>query len=149
MGHLTRVLPDSNEPVERCIHGVNYGFFAMLYRLENLESLRSRLNAVVWDPDRPHCLDVDVALASISDKVGYYAVPAVQQPGFLSEGAMGSARWDLNRKSTRPLTSSSTSSETSSSSTASTTDTSSATSSTSSSSTTSTRRTFSTTIASI
>ncbi|CAE7331334.1 mlhB [Symbiodinium microadriaticum] len=30
--HLTRVQPDANEPEEMCRHGVNYGFYAMLYR---------------------------------------------------------------------------------------------------------------------
>merc|ERR1711920_859282 len=87
--HLTRVWPDGNEPEERCRHGVNYGFFAMLYRLADLEDLHNRLAAVVWDHSRPHCLDVDVALASIADMIAYYAVPGMQEPGFLSEGALG------------------------------------------------------------
>ena len=37
-------------------------------------------------------LDVDVALAAISDQVAYYAVPSVQDPGFLEEGSEGSTR---------------------------------------------------------
>eukprot|EP00435_Cladocopium_sp_Y103_P030022 s356_g7.t1 len=35
--HLTRVQPDGNEPEEMCRHGVNYGFYAMLYRVSDLE----------------------------------------------------------------------------------------------------------------
>merc|ERR1712190_196043 len=45
---------------------------------------------------RPHCLDIDVALASISDSVGFYAVPAAQNPGFLHEVSEGSSRVDIN-----------------------------------------------------
>merc|ERR1719433_7696 len=78
--HLSRVQPDGNEPVERCRHGVNYGFYAMLYRLNDLADLRERLAHVIWDPTRPHCLDIDVALASISDEITYYAVPGLQAP---------------------------------------------------------------------
>merc|ERR1719183_3391228 len=47
--HLTRVHPDGNEPAERCRHGVNYGFFAMLYRTSELEDISSRLAEVVYD----------------------------------------------------------------------------------------------------
>jgi len=54
--------------------------------------LQAKCKNVVFDEGRPHCLDVDVALASISDKVNYYAVPFVQDPGFLSEIHMKSSR---------------------------------------------------------
>jgi len=97
--HLTRVLPDGNEPTDRCRHGVNYGFFAMLYRLEVLPALRARLAERVWDAGAPRCLDVDVALASISDRVAYYAVPFMQEPGFVVEESHGSARFDTNMES--------------------------------------------------
>lgn len=97
--HLTRVLPDGNEPEDRCRHGVNYGFFAMLYRLEVLPALRARLADRVWDASAPRCLDVDVALASISDQVAYYAVPFMQEPGFVVEESHGSARFDTNMAS--------------------------------------------------
>jgi len=97
--HLTRVYPDVNEPADRCRHGVNYGFFAMLYRGARLAGLHKRLTEVVWDEARPHCLDVDVALASISDEVAYYAVPGMQKVGFLTEGDHGSSRWSRNWKS--------------------------------------------------
>lgn len=97
--HLTRVLPDGNEPEDRCRHGVNYGFFAMLYRLEVLPALRARLADRVWDASAPRCLDVDVALASISDKVAYYAVPFMQEPGFVREESHGSARFETNQAS--------------------------------------------------
>lgn len=95
--HLSRVFPDGNEPSTRCHHGVNYGFFAMLYRIQTLDGLRSKLAKVVWNAERPRCLDVDVALASISDEVAYYAVPSMQTPGFLSEGGHGSSRYDSNQ----------------------------------------------------
>merc|ERR1712038_2182997 len=73
--HLLRVQPDVNEPLERCRHGGNYGFYGMLYKVSSMGDLHQRLAGTVWDANRPHCLDVDVALASISDQVAYYAVP--------------------------------------------------------------------------
>jgi len=53
--------------------------------METLADLRARWMATVFDADRPQCLDADVALASISDTVAFYAVPFAQRPGFLSE----------------------------------------------------------------
>lgn len=94
--HLSRVQPDVNEPEDRCRHGVNYGLQGVLYRLGALPRLRERWREVVFDPARPHCLDVDVALASISDEVGYYAVPFVQSPGFLQEADAVSTRTYIN-----------------------------------------------------
>jgi GR25 family glycosyltransferase involved in LPS biosynthesis len=96
--HLTRVLPDGNEPADRCRHGVNYGFFAMLYRLDTLSVLRDELWTTVWDAWHPRCLDVDVAFASISDRIAYYAVPFLQAPGFLTEGNHGSSRFTTNQQ---------------------------------------------------
>jgi len=96
--HLSRVHPDGNEPADRCRHGANYGFFAMLYRVSDLAGLRSRLARAVYDGSRPHCLDVDVALASISDEVSYYAVPGPQTPGLLSQGGFASARTTANQE---------------------------------------------------
>jgi len=93
---LTRVWPDGNEPKSRCRHGVNYGFFAMLHRVASLEATRTKLADAVWDDERPHCLDVDVALASLSETIAYYAVPSLQKPGFLTEGALGSSRMSLD-----------------------------------------------------
>jgi len=81
---LTRVLPDGNVPADRCRQGVNGGLWAMLYRRSTLNFVKTRLGKVVWDDARPHCLEVDVALASISDELAYYAVPFMQEPGFLS-----------------------------------------------------------------
>lgn len=95
--HLSRVLPDRNEPAKRCHHGVNYGFQGMLYRLSRLHNLHAKLKHTVFDETRPHCLDVDVALASISDEVAYYAVPAVQKPGFLRLRPTSSPRKPANR----------------------------------------------------
>jgi hypothetical protein len=94
--HLTRVQPDGNEPALGCRQGVNWGMHGMLYRTSSLARLRERWQETVFDEERPHCLDVDVALASISDRVGFYAVPSVQDPGFLRETDHRSARWDIN-----------------------------------------------------
>uniref|UniRef100_A0A7S4R271 Glycosyl transferase family 25 domain-containing protein n=1 Tax=Alexandrium monilatum TaxID=311494 RepID=A0A7S4R271_9DINO len=98
--HLTRVEPDGNEPADRCRHGVNYGFLAMLYQVRRLSDVRTRLAKTVWDDERPRCLDVDVALASISDQVAYYAVPAMQRPGFVTLRDETSSRFALNSETT-------------------------------------------------
>jgi len=94
--HLTRVQPDVNEPQWRCRHGVNYGFQGMLYRTNEIENLQRVWKPVVFNELHPHCLDVDVALASISDKVQFYAVPASHNPGFLHEVSEGSSRVNIN-----------------------------------------------------
>jgi len=94
--HLTRVHPDINEPAWRCHHGVNYGFQGVLYRTDEIENLQKKWKPVAFDEARPHCLDVDVALASISDEVRFYAVPASQNPGLLNELPEGSSRVDIN-----------------------------------------------------
>lgn len=96
--HLTRVWPDGNEPAHRCRHGVNYGFYSMLYRASALPFIMERMRQQVWNVNNPHCLDVDVALASLSDEVSYYAVPSFLQPGLLREGHMGSSRWSINKR---------------------------------------------------
>lgn len=96
--HLTRVQPDLNEPAERCHHGTNYGFQGVMYRLGDLQAIQDRWKRVVFDAARPHCLDVDVALASISDDVRYFAVPFVQYPGFLTERREGSSRYTINQR---------------------------------------------------
>lgn len=46
----------------------------------------------MFNAEHPQCLDVDVAFASMSDEVAYYAVPFVQNPGFLSEIVSTSSR---------------------------------------------------------
>jgi len=97
--HLSRVQPDGNEPEASCHGGVNYGFQAVLYHVERLEDLQKRWRQVVFDEGRPHCLDIDVALASISHEVNYYAVPFVQAPGFLSEIHYTSSRETLDSES--------------------------------------------------
>jgi hypothetical protein len=94
--HLTRVQPDVNEPQWRCRHGVNYGFQGMLYRTNEIENLQRVWKPIVFDELQPHCLDVDVALASISNQVQFYAVPASQNPGFLHEVSEGSSRVNIN-----------------------------------------------------
>lgn len=95
--HLFRVQPDINEPVDRCRHGVNYGFQGVLYRTGALRRVQKRWRSVVFDERRPHCLDIDVALASISNAVSFYAVPFVQFPGFLRELRTTSSRFSLNQ----------------------------------------------------
>merc|ERR1740123_1124310 len=104
--HLLRVQPDGNEPSWRCHQGVNWGMHGVLYRIETLPALQDKWKAAVFNEHTPHCMDVDVALASISDEVGFYAVPAVQDPGFVSESNHRSARWEINQaaKSTSTAT---------------------------------------------
>lgn len=97
---LTKVQPDVNEPHWRCRQGVNWGMQGTLYRLDRLAAVQKIWKAAVFDPERPHCLDVDVALASISDQINYYAVPSVQSPGFLTEKDEGSERWTINQAAT-------------------------------------------------
>lgn len=94
---LMRVMPDANEPEWRCRQGSNWGMHAVMYRTESLPRLQERWKSTVFDEDRPHCMDVDVALASLSQDVGFYAVPAVQDPGFVKETDHPSARWDINQ----------------------------------------------------
>lgn len=97
--HLSRVQPDGNEPKEMCRRGVNYGFYAMLYRASTLGEVAHKLAKQVWDVSKPACLAQDIALASISNEVAYYAVPSSQVPGFLQHGAVGgSVRSDLNQR---------------------------------------------------
>mmetsp|Transcript_72943 Transcript_72943/g.169098 ORF Transcript_72943/g.169098 Transcript_72943/m.169098 type:complete len:643 (+) Transcript_72943:40-1968(+) len=95
---LSRVYPDTNEPAWRCRHGVNYGFQGVLYRTDSLEQLQRKWKSVVFDEERPHCLDVDVALASISDKVAFYAVPSIQAPLSENQDKGGSVRMKMNER---------------------------------------------------
>jgi len=97
--HLTRVQPDINEPAWLCRAGVNWGFQGMLYRTREIESLHRKWKPAVFNEEHPHCLDVDVALASISDQVSFYAVPMVQSPGMLTELHEGSSRASINTES--------------------------------------------------
>jgi len=97
--HLSRVQPDGNEPDDNCRHGVNFGFFAMLYRASSLARVREELKTQIWNMSRPGCMYQDVALASISDRVAYYAVPQSQQPGFLQPGLGNSDRVSVNSHS--------------------------------------------------
>mmetsp|Transcript_15187 Transcript_15187/g.40986 ORF Transcript_15187/g.40986 Transcript_15187/m.40986 type:complete len:937 (+) Transcript_15187:233-3043(+) len=96
---LSRVRPDANEPAWRCMHGVNYGFQGMLYRTSDIPRMQKVWKRRVFNEDHPHCLDVDVALASLSNQIAFYAVPASQDPGFLKETGQGSTRWSINQAS--------------------------------------------------
>merc|ERR1719270_1158316 len=78
----------------------------MLYRTASLAHVQKHWKNTVFNESRPRCLDVDVALASISDRVGFYAVPSVQDPGFLRETDHRSARWDINMAGTTTTTTS-------------------------------------------
>ena len=91
--HLSQVQPDGN--AGRC-SGVNFGFFAMLYRVNSLDDIWQMLYEEVWSQQ---CHNPDVALAGISDKVAYYAVPAIQMPGLLHEARLPSLREARNSKS--------------------------------------------------
>ncbi|CAE8634520.1 unnamed protein product, partial [Polarella glacialis] len=65
----------------------------------SLSSVADKLARQVWDDSRPGCLANDVALASISDQLAYYAVPASQVPGFLVHGVTdASVREALNQR---------------------------------------------------
>mmetsp|Transcript_40496 Transcript_40496/g.111500 ORF Transcript_40496/g.111500 Transcript_40496/m.111500 type:complete len:496 (+) Transcript_40496:53-1540(+) len=82
--HLARVWPDGNEPAEACRRAANWGFQSMLYRVNSLSRVRTRLMDTVWNSSRATCLVQDIALASISDEILFYAVPACQHSaGFL------------------------------------------------------------------
>jgi hypothetical protein len=94
--HLARVQPDVNEPESGCRHGVNWGMHGILYRTSALGRLRKVWGDTVFNEERPRCLDVDVALASISDRLSFYAVPSVQKPGFLKESRHESVRTVIN-----------------------------------------------------
>jgi len=102
--HLARIQPDANEPAWACRTGVNWGMHGMLYRTSTLAHVQKLWKSTVFDEERPLCLDVDVALASISDRVGFYAVPSVQDPGFLRETNHHSARWSINMAGTTSTT---------------------------------------------
>mmetsp|Transcript_66418 Transcript_66418/g.130954 ORF Transcript_66418/g.130954 Transcript_66418/m.130954 type:complete len:497 (-) Transcript_66418:124-1614(-) len=104
--HLLRVQPDTNEPAWRCHQGVNWGMQAILYRTESLFRIQRSWKRVVFDESRPHCMDIDVALAAISDEVHYYAVPSVQDPGFVNESNHPSLRWGINHLSATSSTTS-------------------------------------------
>jgi hypothetical protein len=93
---LARIWPDVNEPKWRCRAGVNWGMQGMLYRTSDLARVQAVWRRAVFDEGRPHCMDVDVALASVSDEVSFYAVPSSQEPGFLRETNHESARWTIN-----------------------------------------------------
>uniref|UniRef100_A0A7S2QHP4 Uncharacterized protein n=1 Tax=Zooxanthella nutricula TaxID=1333877 RepID=A0A7S2QHP4_9DINO len=71
----------------------------MLYRAAQLPRIRSSLAQKVWNAQRPHCLDIDVALAALSDEVAYYAVPSGLKEGMLRTGFRNSSRTSINAES--------------------------------------------------
>jgi len=96
---LSRVQPDFNEHEQDCHFRVNFGTHGVLYRTERLPSIRQLMQNSTFDVMRPKCMDIDVALASISNRLAYYAVPAVQSPGFLAHiTEFGSTRVAINTK---------------------------------------------------
>eukprot|EP00435_Cladocopium_sp_Y103_P026311 s356_g6.t1 len=62
----------------------------------NLEQLQDLVLADVGIG--PGCLANDVALAAISDRIAYYAVPSSQVPGFVQHTNRGSVRTELNHR---------------------------------------------------
>ena len=88
--HLSQV---RQEPGDDGCSGLNFGFLGMLYRVSALRSIDEQLQKAVW---RGRCYDIDVALAGISDRLAYYAVPAVQVPGLLHEMHFPSLREQRN-----------------------------------------------------
>ncbi|CAE8615765.1 unnamed protein product [Polarella glacialis] len=99
--HIARIQPDADEPDWRCHAGVDWGMHAMLYRTEHLPRYQDRWKRQVFNESVPGCLDIDIALASISDEVGYYAVPNSHQPGLVKEVPLGSARIQINQATQR------------------------------------------------
>eukprot|EP00929_Paragymnodinium_shiwhaense_P108840 TRINITY_DN75187_c0_g1_i1.p1 TRINITY_DN75187_c0_g1~~TRINITY_DN75187_c0_g1_i1.p1 ORF type:complete len:542 (-),score=95.78 TRINITY_DN75187_c0_g1_i1:402-2027(-) len=95
--HVSRVQPDGNEPDVRCHNSGSYGMYGMLYRTGAIPKINDLLQKVCFDDARPACLPVDIAMASISDRIAYYAVPGSQFPGLAVEaGWGGSTRWAMN-----------------------------------------------------
>lgn len=82
--HLSRVEPDGSEGARDCRRGVNSGMHAVLYRTRSMLAVQAKLKSTVFRlGGSANCLDIDVALASISDRVSFYAVPSCQAPGFI------------------------------------------------------------------
>jgi len=96
--HLARIQPDGNEPSWRCHAGVNRGMHAMLYRTSSLPAVQELWRATTFNERSPHCLDVAVALASISDRVGYYAIPNSQSPGLVKQMPPESTQYAIDSK---------------------------------------------------
>lgn len=94
--HLTRVMPDGNEPAENCHGGVNYGMYGQMYRVSELQDIHDKLWKKIWDHSHPACLPPDIAMSRISDEIAYYAVPMSQYPGLIAEGKGVSNRLGMN-----------------------------------------------------
>eukprot|EP00928_Gymnodinium_smaydae_P024972 TRINITY_DN20042_c0_g1_i1.p1 TRINITY_DN20042_c0_g1~~TRINITY_DN20042_c0_g1_i1.p1 ORF type:complete len:461 (-),score=66.42 TRINITY_DN20042_c0_g1_i1:108-1289(-) len=83
--HLSRVEPDGNEPSVRCHAGANIGMFGTLNRASEIAKIQRELIPVMWNNTFSGCLPIDNAMAAISDRMAYYAVPSTQRPGFMYE----------------------------------------------------------------
>eukprot|EP00928_Gymnodinium_smaydae_P032430 TRINITY_DN23489_c0_g1_i1.p1 TRINITY_DN23489_c0_g1~~TRINITY_DN23489_c0_g1_i1.p1 ORF type:complete len:600 (-),score=134.36 TRINITY_DN23489_c0_g1_i1:102-1901(-) len=83
--HLSRVEPDGNEPNARCHTGTNFGMYGTLYRASEIPKIQRELMPVMWNNTHSGCLPIDIAMAAISDRMAYYAVPSTQRPGFMYE----------------------------------------------------------------
>lgn len=98
--HLSRVQPDGNEPETRCHNGVNFGMYGTLYRASQIRHIQNQLLPVMWNSSHPGCLPIDVAMAAVSDRMSYYAVPHTQRPGLMHEATASwaaSDRRNINR----------------------------------------------------
>eukprot|EP00929_Paragymnodinium_shiwhaense_P015693 TRINITY_DN123798_c0_g1_i1.p1 TRINITY_DN123798_c0_g1~~TRINITY_DN123798_c0_g1_i1.p1 ORF type:complete len:507 (-),score=95.31 TRINITY_DN123798_c0_g1_i1:160-1680(-) len=94
--HLTRVMPDGNEPDANCHGGVNYGMYAQLYRVSEMQDIHDKLWKKIWNHTNPACLPPDIAMSRIADEIAYYAVPMSQFPGLVEEGKGVSNRLGIN-----------------------------------------------------
>ncbi|CAK0886510.1 unnamed protein product, partial [Prorocentrum cordatum] len=130
--HLARILPDGNEPDESCNYGTNLGMPAMLWKLEGMHHVTDALEEAVWQHDQPRCLETDVALSSLADRIAYYAVPSMQTPGLLADSlpqwrrrvaAAAALKANLQTTTTATTSTSTTSTTTTTSSSTSTTTT--------------------------
>eukprot|EP00927_Polykrikos_kofoidii_P067675 TRINITY_DN63123_c0_g1_i1.p1 TRINITY_DN63123_c0_g1~~TRINITY_DN63123_c0_g1_i1.p1 ORF type:complete len:584 (+),score=69.95 TRINITY_DN63123_c0_g1_i1:187-1752(+) len=101
--HLSRMQINGNEADVRCHNGGSYGMYGMLYRREAMPRINRLLQVVTLNNSKPACLPVDISLASLSDKIAYYAVPGTQTPGILHEMNGGfSVRSAISRQSLSP-----------------------------------------------
>jgi GR25 family glycosyltransferase involved in LPS biosynthesis len=101
--HVSREQIDGNEPDVRCHSSGSYGMYGMLYRRDSMPKISDLLQGVCFNNENPLCLPVDIALSSISDRIGYYAVPGSQYPGIVQEQNGGqSIRQVVSRSSLRP-----------------------------------------------
>lgn len=83
--HLVRLGPEARTSDSlSCDDPVNSGFQGVLYRTGILPGFKSRWKEIAFDQKHFGCLGMDMALSVMADEVAAYAVPAVQDPSFIS-----------------------------------------------------------------